>query len=51
MGVANAQRSLQYIRTIAEFISQPEYEMLIPIFGIVNEPLLGDIGIDPMTRL
>ncbi|KAG8832008.1 hypothetical protein FRC17_002227 [Serendipita sp. 399] len=38
MGVANAQRSLDYIRIITEFISQPEYAPVVPYFGIVNEP-------------
>ncbi|KAK1221925.1 hypothetical protein PQX77_015253 [Marasmius sp. AFHP31] len=44
MGVANAQRALNYIRIFTEFISQPEYADLIPIFGIVNEALLDVIG-------
>ncbi|KAF7977045.1 hypothetical protein HWV62_4814 [Athelia sp. TMB] len=44
MGVANAQRALSYIRTITEFISEPEWVDLIPIFGIVNEALLKTIG-------
>jgi len=38
MGYANAQRSLDYIRQLTEFITQPEYQSLIPIWGIVNEP-------------
>ncbi|PVF95081.1 glycoside hydrolase [Serendipita vermifera] len=38
MGVANAQRTLDYIRILAEFISQPEYSPIIPFFGIINEP-------------
>jgi len=38
MGVANAQRSLDYIRIITEFITQPEYASVVLMFGIVNEP-------------
>jgi aryl-phospho-beta-D-glucosidase BglC (GH1 family) len=38
MGLANAQRGLGYIRYITEFITQPQYSNLIPIFGIINEP-------------
>lgn len=38
MGLANAQRSLDYIRIIAEFISQPEYKDVVSMFGITNEP-------------
>ncbi|KAJ7692426.1 glycoside hydrolase superfamily [Mycena rosella] len=36
MGVANAQRALDYIRIIAEFISQPEYRDVVPMFGILT---------------
>jgi glucan 1,3-beta-glucosidase len=51
MGVANAQRTLDYIRIIAEFISQPEYSPVVPFFGILNEPNgLGDGGI-PQTAM
>ena len=38
MGIANAQRTLDYIRIIAEFISQPEYSDVVTMFGILNEP-------------
>ncbi|KIJ51370.1 glycoside hydrolase family 5 protein [Sphaerobolus stellatus SS14] len=44
MGLANAERMLGYIRTITEFISQPQYVNLIPIFGVLNEPLLTTMG-------
>ncbi|CCM06308.1 uncharacterized protein FIBRA_08559 [Fibroporia radiculosa] len=49
MGVANAERALEYIRVIAEFISQTEYQPLVPLFSIVNEPLLSTIGKDSLT--
>ncbi|KAJ7758995.1 glycoside hydrolase family 5 protein [Mycena maculata] len=49
MGVANAQRTLDYIRIITEFVSQPEYVNLIPMFGIVNEALLSTIGRPQLT--
>ncbi|KAF9260539.1 glycoside hydrolase family 5 protein [Marasmius fiardii PR-910] len=48
MGVANAQRALNYIRIFTEFISQPEYNNLVPIFGIVNEALVDVIGKDSL---
>ncbi|KAF5373029.1 hypothetical protein D9758_001649 [Tetrapyrgos nigripes] len=38
MGFANAQRSLDYIRVLAEFISQPQYKDVVTLFGITNEP-------------
>ncbi|KZP22691.1 glycoside hydrolase family 5 protein [Athelia psychrophila] len=44
MGVANAQRALNYIRIITEFISEPEWADVVPIFGVVNEALLNTIG-------
>jgi glucan 1,3-beta-glucosidase len=51
MGIANAQRTLDYIRIITEFISQPEYQDLIPMFSIVNEALLSTIGKNVLTSL
>ncbi|KAI8998465.1 glycoside hydrolase [Trametes punicea] len=50
MGIANAERSLDYIRIIAEFISQPEYRDVIQLFGITNEPFGPTIGQDPIKR-
>lgn len=38
MGYANAQRTLNHIRILAEFISQPQYKDVVPMFGILNEP-------------
>lgn len=51
MGIANAQRALDYIRTITEFIAQPEWAPLFPIWGIVNEALEQTIGMDILTTL
>ncbi|KAJ7702289.1 glycoside hydrolase superfamily [Mycena rosella] len=50
MGIANAQRSLDYIRIIAEFISQPEYQDVIAMFGVTNEPQGNQIGQDNLSR-
>ncbi|KAG8737386.1 hypothetical protein FRC10_008264 [Ceratobasidium sp. 414] len=46
MGIANAQRSLNYMRILTEFISQPQYKDVIPLFGIVNEAVVKTIGMD-----
>lgn len=51
MGVANAQRALEYIRVFTEFISQPEYSNVVPMFGIVNEALISTIGRNELTSL
>ena len=51
MGLANAERSLDYIRDFAEFISQPEWRDVVPMFGIVNEPYLHMIGQDQVQAL
>jgi glucan 1,3-beta-glucosidase len=51
MGLANAERALNYIRVIAEFISQPEWQPVVPVFSIMNEPLLSTIGKDQLTSL
>ncbi|KAJ7197521.1 hypothetical protein B0H12DRAFT_1245020 [Mycena haematopus] len=37
MGFANAQRMLDYIRVVVEFMAQLQYANLVPLFGIVNE--------------
>lgn len=49
-GLANAQRSLDYIRIIAEFISQPEWRDVVVMFGITNEPQGPTIGMDNLSR-
>nr|VWO98693.1 V-type proton ATPase subunit H [Ganoderma boninense] len=50
MGINNAERSLDYIRIISEFISQPEYQDVIVMFGITNEPFGPTIGQDAIQR-
>ncbi|KAJ7086334.1 glycoside hydrolase family 5 protein [Mycena belliarum] len=49
MGVANAQRALDYIRIITEFITQPEWADVVPQFGIMNEALMSAIGRAQLT--
>ncbi|KAG9037366.1 hypothetical protein FS837_001448 [Tulasnella sp. UAMH 9824] len=49
MGLANAQRALDYIRIITEFISQPEYAPVVPMFGIINEVLAATVGVEQTT--
>ncbi|CCO36733.1 putative glucan 1,3-beta-glucosidase D [Rhizoctonia solani AG-1 IB] len=49
MGVANAQRSLNIIRSITEFIAQDQYKDIVPFFGVVNEAQTSKIGIDTIT--
>ena len=44
MGIANAQRTTNYIRVLTEFINQPEYRNVIPMFGIINEAQANVIG-------
>ncbi|KAF8630431.1 hypothetical protein AX15_002978, partial [Amanita polypyramis BW_CC] len=46
MGYANAQRSLNYIRILAEFISQPQYRDVVTMFGIMNEPAGNTMGLN-----
>ncbi len=38
MGLANAQRSINILREIAEFISQPDIRPVVPMLTIINEP-------------
>lgn len=51
MGFANAQRALDHIRILAEFIAQPQYKDVITMFGITNEPQGPVIGQDALSRL
>lgn len=51
MGIANAQRGLDYIRIITEFISQDEYKNIVPLFGVMNEARTADIGMDVIGSL
>ncbi|KZP01260.1 glycoside hydrolase family 5 protein [Calocera viscosa TUFC12733] len=44
MGIANAQRTLAYLRTLTEFVSQPEYKNVVQMFSIVNEAWMPVIG-------
>ncbi|KAG2020434.1 exo-beta-1,3-glucanase [Coprinopsis cinerea AmutBmut pab1-1] len=50
MGYANAQRTLDIIRVLAEFISQPQYKDVVTMFGIMNEPLGDPMGQDALSR-
>ncbi|TFK27597.1 glycoside hydrolase [Coprinopsis marcescibilis] len=44
MGIANAQRTLTYLRIITQFVSQPQYKDVVQIVGIVNEILWDTVG-------
>ncbi|KAG6813013.1 hypothetical protein H0H92_014751 [Tricholoma furcatifolium] len=44
MGIANAERTLTYLRILAEFVSQDQYRDVVPIIGIVNEILMDTVG-------
>ncbi|EGG13121.1 family 5 glycoside hydrolase, partial [Melampsora larici-populina 98AG31] len=43
MGIVNAQRTLNYIMTLTQFISQPKYKNVVPMFSVLNEPKIGSI--------
>ncbi|EUC56109.1 exo-beta-1,3-glucanase [Rhizoctonia solani AG-3 Rhs1AP] len=49
MGVANAQRALNVMRSITEFISRDEYKDIVQMFGVMNEPMSQRIGMDSLT--
>ena len=51
MGLANAERSLDYMRIITEFISQPQWKDVIVIFSMINEPFMAKIGRPPVESL
>ena len=49
-GIFNAQRTLNYIRTITEFFNQPEYRDVVQMFGIINEPQVGMQGNETLSE-
>lgn len=50
-GIVSAERTLDIIRTLTEFITQPEIANVVPAFGILNEPNLPlGIGTDALRR-
>ncbi|CAE6427831.1 unnamed protein product, partial [Rhizoctonia solani] len=49
MGVVNAQRALNVMRSITEFISRDEYKDIVQMFGVMNEPMSQRIGMDSLT--
>jgi glucan 1,3-beta-glucosidase len=44
MGLANLQRSIDIIETLFNFIIQPEWKDVVPMFGILNEPRAEDVS-------
>lgn len=47
MGIVTAQRTLNYIRTLIEFTSQPEIRKVVPLVSVLNEPNVNrGIGLD-----
>uniref|UniRef100_V5EQ05 glucan 1,3-beta-glucosidase n=2 Tax=Kalmanozyma brasiliensis (strain GHG001) TaxID=1365824 RepID=V5EQ05_KALBG len=44
MGRANGDRTLDYIRQVTQFISQPEIRNVVPMFSVINEPYAITIG-------
>lgn len=46
MGLVNVQRSLNVIRTFAEFASQPQYQPVIQSYMIANELNVYGIGVE-----
>lgn len=51
MGVVNAQRSLEYLRSFVEYISQDGIKEVVPMIGIVNEVQTTVVGEEAMGTL
>lgn len=51
MGLANAQRSLEYLRSFTQYISQPGVKEVVPMLGLVNEILYPEVGKPAMGSL
>ncbi|KAF7441072.1 hypothetical protein PC9H_001421 [Pleurotus ostreatus] len=50
MGIANAERTLDVIRVMTQFISQPQYKDVVTMFGILNEPQGTQVGQEQLSR-
>ncbi|KAI9602762.1 hypothetical protein H4Q26_002061 [Puccinia striiformis f. sp. tritici PST-130] len=48
MGITNAQRTLNYDRTVTQFISQSQCKHVILMFPVLNEAQTGIIGVGAM---
>ncbi|GAA5863875.1 hypothetical protein JCM8547_006091, partial [Rhodosporidiobolus lusitaniae] len=48
MGYANAQRALDYVREVAGFLAREEVRHIIPMYSLLNEPMLAVIGPDAL---
>ena len=42
---------VNYIRIFTEFIAQPEYANVVPVFGIINEVLDSVVGVESVASL
>lgn len=51
MGIANAQRSLETLRSIVEYISQDGVKQVVPMIGLVNEVQAKIVGQDVLAAL
>ncbi|EIW66983.1 hypothetical protein TREMEDRAFT_40623 [Tremella mesenterica DSM 1558] len=48
MGIANAQRHLEYIRSLTEYISQDGIKQVVPMISLVNEVEASIVGMEVM---
>ncbi|GAA5878108.1 hypothetical protein JCM1840_002243, partial [Sporobolomyces johnsonii] len=48
MGLANAQRALDYIGAVAEFVTREGVKEVVPMFSVLNEPMLSIIGTEAL---
>ncbi|GAA6019696.1 hypothetical protein JCM10207_009231 [Rhodosporidiobolus poonsookiae] len=46
MGLANAQRALGYVGEVARWCSREEIKRVVPMYSLLNEPMLAVIGPD-----
>lgn len=51
MGLVNAQRHLEQIRSLTEFISQPGIKEVVPMMSLVNEVQASIVGEEVLSKL
>lgn len=51
LGIANAQRTLEVLRSITEFVSQDQYKDVVTMVGLVNEVQNAVLGLNTILSL
>lgn len=51
MGLANAQQTLEVLRSLTQFITQPEYTNVVTLLSVVNEVQSETLSVETVLSL